>query len=127
MTVQLDTNSLIELATLVSDFGDSIEQWLSDGNHISASTIAWSEFCNGPLTNSAREAAVISLNGKILDFDREMAERASFLFNSTGRRRGSHADCMIAATAIISDSPLSTLNLKDFERFVPYGLRLHSF
>jgi len=127
MTVQLDTNSLAELVIPVSDFGDSILRWVSDGNQISVSTIAWSEFCNGPLTSEAREAAEISLNGRILPFDQAMAEKASQLFNATGRRRGSHSDCMIAATAIISNAPLSTLNLKDFNRFIPCGLRIRSF
>jgi hypothetical protein len=34
---------------------------------------------------------------------------------------------VIAATDIISDAPLSTLKLKDFERFAPHGLRIHTF
>lgn len=127
MTVQLDTNSMAELVVPVSAVGDAIDQWVSDGNQIAASAVAWSEFCNGPLTSEAREAAAISLNGGIVPLDRAMAEKAALLFNATGRRRGSHSDCMIAATAILSDAPLSTLNLKDFERFVPYGLRLHHF
>jgi len=124
MTVQLDTNSLAELVIPVSAVGDAIEQWVSNGNELATSAVAWSEFCNGPLTS---EAAVISISGRVLPLDRAMAKKAAQLFNATGRRRGSHADCMIAACAIISDAPLSTLNLKDFERFIPIGLRLHFF
>lgn len=127
MIVQLDTNLLTELVIPISIIGDSIDIWLSDGNQIAVSTIAWSEFCNGPLTKDARDTTVTSLNGGIVPFDQPMAEKASQLFNATGRRRGSHADCMIAATAILSDAPLATLNLKDFSRFIPFGLRLHSF
>ena len=124
MTVQLDTNSLAELVIPVSAVGDAIEQWVSNGNELATSAVAWSEFCNGPLT---REAAVISISGRVLPLDRAMDKKAAQLFNATGRRRGSHADCMIAACAIISDAPLSTLNLKDFEHFIPIGLRLHFF
>lgn len=127
MTVQLDTNSLAELVIPVSAVGDAIDQWVSDGNELATSAVAWSEFCNGPLTSEAREAAVISISGRVLPLDRAMAEKAAQLFNATGRRRGSHADCMIAACAIISEAPLSTLNLKDLERFIPFGLRLYSF
>lgn len=127
MTVQLDTNSLAELVIPVSAVSDAIDQWVSDGNQLATSAVVWSEFCNGPLTSEAREAAVISLSGRIVPLDRVMAEKAAQLFNATGRRRGSHADCMIAACAILSDTPLSTLNRKDFERFTPYGLRLHTF
>ncbi len=43
------------------------------------------------------------------------------------RRRNSRHDCLIAACAIVSDAPISNLNLQDFERFIPFGLRLHSF
>ena len=127
MTVQLDTNLLVELVIPVSTVGDAIDQWVSDGNQLATCAVAWSEFCNGPLTSEALEVAVLSLNERIVPLDRAMAEKAALLFNATGRRRGSHSDCMIAATAIISDEPLSTLNLKDFERFIPFGLRLHSF
>ena len=127
MTVQLDTNSLVELVVSVSAVGDAIDHWVCDGNKLATCAVAWSEFCNGPLTSEAREAALISISGRIVPLDQLMAEKAAQLFNATGRRRGSHADCMIAACAIISDAPLSTMNTKDFERFIRFGLRLHFF
>lgn len=127
MTVHFDTNQLIQIGLTTSLTGEIVLPWLREGNIAAASMITWSEFCNGPLTPIRKIAINSILGGNILDFTKPMAELASLLFNATGRRRGSHSDCMIAATAIISDAPLSTLNFKDFERFVPHGLRLHTF
>jgi len=127
MTVHFDTNQLIQISLTTSLTGGEVLPWLKEGNIAAVSTITWSEFCNGPLTTARKNAIAQILDGNILDFTKPMAELASLLFNGSGRRRGSHADCMIAATAILSDAPLSTRNLKDFERFVPFGLRLHSF
>lgn len=127
MIVHFDTNELIQISLSTSITGGKVLPWLKAGNLAAVSTITWSEFCNGPLTAARKNAIISILDGNILDFTMEMGEMASVLFNCTGRRRGSHSDCMIAATAIISDAPLSTLNLKDFERFVPHGLRLHAF
>ncbi|NQX02602.1 hypothetical protein HQ447_18240, partial [bacterium] len=64
------------------------------------------------------------LDQKITDFTWREAEEAARLFNLSGRRRGSHADCMIAAAAIVSGMPLATFNRADFERLVPFGLLL---
>ncbi len=127
MTVQLDANCLVELATRNTRYSLMLEGWLEDGNSIETSSVAWSEFCNAPLTTESYENTLMTLAGKIIPLDREMAENASRIFNLGGRRRSSHSDCMIAACAILSNTPLSTLNLKDFERFIPHGLRLHSF
>ena len=127
MTLHFDTNELIQISITTSSTGEKLLPWLTEGNIAAVSTITWSEYCNGPVTMARRNAMVSILNGNIIDFTKPMAETASVLFNATGRRRGSHSDCMIAACAIFSDTPLSTFNLKDFERFVPHGLRLHKF
>lgn len=127
MTIHLDTNLLVEVGLKGSAMREPLIEWLKEGKHLAASTIAWSEFCNGPVGEKQMRLTERAIEDRILDFTKPMAETASLLFNQSGRRRGSHADCMIAACAILSDAPLSTLNLKDFERFVPFGLRLHSF
>lgn len=127
MIIHLDTNLLVEVGLSGSLVRASLITCLKNGHHLATSTIAWSEFCNGPLDEKQLRATEAALDNRILAFTQSMAEMASFLFNKTGRRRGSHSDCMIAATAIISDAPLCTRNTRDFERFVPFGLRLHTF
>jgi predicted nucleic acid-binding protein len=52
------------------------------------------------------------------------SETAAQLFNLGGRRRGTLADCMIAAVAIRAGAALATSNAKDFERFAPHGLTI---
>lgn len=124
VVIHLDTNILVDLVTAHSPQVAMIIQWLRDGEKLTASAIAWSEFCNGPHTREQKDAVRAILRGGIVPFTEEQAEQASRLFHFTGRRRGSHADCMIVAAALCHRQPVATHNLTDFERFIPYGLRL---
>ena len=126
VTLHLDTNLLIDLVTAGSPHIALIRQWLRDGEKLGASAIAWSEFCNGPLTTEQKDSVFNVLEGRVADFTYRAAEDASRLFHRTGRRRGSHADCMIAATAMAAGLPVATRNIKDFERFVPFGMKLRA-
>lgn len=122
--IHLDTNILIDLVTIGSPQIGLIRQWLADDEALAVSSIAWSEFCNGPHTREQKDAVHAILGRRVVPFDETQAEQASRLFHYTGRRRGSHADCMIAAAAICSQAPVATRNVKDFEKFVPHGLTL---
>ena len=126
VVIHLDTNILIDLVTSHSAQVAMVHGWLKSNIPLAASAVTWSEFCNGPIPLAKKQLIEQILGDNIIDFTQPMAETASFLFNKTGRR-SSHSDCMIAATAIISDAPLCTQNIKDFERFIPFGLHLHSF
>lgn len=122
--IHLDTNLLVDLVTVGSEGGRRILGWLNDGSELGASAIAWSEFCNGPLTREQKDAAFRVLDGRITEFTWREAEEAARFFNLSGRRRGSHADCMIAATATLAGAALATINTEDFSRLVPLGLVL---
>jgi predicted nucleic acid-binding protein len=124
--IHLDTNILIDLVTAHSPQVPLIREWLSEGRILTTSSVAWSEFLNGPHSNSQKDAMRLILAGGIRPFDEEQAELASRLFHITGRRRGSHADCMIAAAALAKREVVATRNLKDFQRFVPHGLMLEA-
>lgn len=122
--IHLDTNLLIDLATAGSPHVSIIEKWLDAGESLGTSAIAWSEFCNGPHTKQQKDSVFAVLDREVSEFTWQQAEQASRLFHYTGRRRGSHADCMIAACAILKNVPVATRNIADFEKFVPHRLQL---
>ncbi len=127
VTVQLDTNLLVEYISGVTDLPSKLANWVRQENSLGTSAVAWSEFRNGSVSDENASRVLIALEGNVIGFERYMADKASLLYHATGRRRGSHSDCMIAACAIISGVPLATWNLQDFERFEPHGLKLHTF
>lgn len=122
--IHLDTNLLIDLVTAGSPHIELIRRWLAAGEKLAASSIAWSEFCNGPHSKAQKDAVFNVLDTNVIEFTCEMAEQASRLFHYTGRKRGSHADCMIAAAAMVKKVKIATRNIDDFKRFEPYGLQL---
>jgi predicted nucleic acid-binding protein len=122
--IHLDTNYLIGLAVPGSLPAHNVGNWLAADEPLAASTLAWTEFLNGPV--SADEIALVEsvIEEQLIAFEKPTAVLASKLFNQAGRRRGSRFDCLIAATAILMDAKLATENRKDFEPFVPFGLKL---
>lgn len=126
IVIHLDTNILIDIVTAHSPQVAMVRGWLSEGKTLTTSAVAWSEFLNGPHSHGQKDAVRAVLAGGIRPFDEEQAELASRLFHVTGRRRGSHADCMIAAAALARREVVATRNLKDFQRFVPHGLMLEA-
>lgn len=124
--IHLDTSYLVEIVTVGSAGGAKVRAWLKAGKSVTTCAVAWSEFCNGPLSKAQKDAVFAVLDRKVAEFTWREAEESARLFNLSGRRRGSHADCMIAAAAILSGMPLATINTADFQRLVPLGLMLES-
>lgn len=124
IVIHLDTNLLIDLVTCHSTQVNLIRGWLNQKIPLAASAVTWSEFCNGPHSKQQKDAVHAILKGGIHPFTEEQAEFASRLFHQTGRKRGSHADCMIAAAAFCTRQPIATRNVKDFERFTPFGVKM---
>jgi len=122
--IHLDTNYLIGLLVKGSPQASDVDGWLTAGQTLAASAIAWTEFLNGPVTPLEVRRADAVLQSRIIPFGQQEAVSAADLFNKTGRRRGSRFDCLIAATAIIARADVATVNQSDFKPFVPHGLKL---
>jgi predicted nucleic acid-binding protein len=122
--IHLDTNYLIGLPVKGAAVALDVDGWLAAGESLAASAIAWTEFLNGPVTPLAISRVGAVLQSRIVPFGQAEAALAAELFNKTGRRRGSRFDCLIAATAILSQAQVATVNESDFKTFVPYGLKL---
>lgn len=122
--IHLDTNYLIGLLVRGSREASEVDRWLAAGEPLAASAIAWSEFLNGPVTASEANQVEVVLQSQVVSFGKAEAALAADLFNKTGRRRGSRFDCLIAATAILQQASLATVNQSDFKAYTAHGLRL---
>jgi predicted nucleic acid-binding protein len=122
--IHLDTNYLVDLCTPGSAAAAEVRQWLANNEEVATSTIAWSEFVSGPVSQKDINAVEYILSGRLTVFSRDEAIMAGGLFNQTGRKRGSRMDCFIAATAICAGAQLATQNKNDFSIFIHSGLRL---
>src|SRR6266550_9641508 len=110
--IHFDTSFLIQALVPGSVPETKLQTWLTSGEDLGISSIAWSEFLCGPLT--ADDAAL----GEILfaapePFLASDASKAAELFNATGRRSRSLADCQIAAVALRCNASLATSNKSD--------------
>ena len=100
-----------------------LRQWLGAGETFGINVIVWAEFLCGPVTaDQIQLASQFVPNPEVLLPDD--AVRGAQLYNATGRRRGSLADCLIAASCLRLNSAIATENLADFRPFEPMSLRI---
>lgn len=119
--IHVDTSFLIRTWAGASLESARYQGWLRQGKAVQISAVAWTEFLCGPARIAAitDAAALLGEPQPLTGVDAVVAAR---LFNLTGRRRGSLADCCIAAIAMNAGAALATNDVADFRRFEPYGL-----
>lgn len=121
--IHFDTNFLIQATRDGSPAHNKFREWFAANESFGVSTVAWAEFLCGPLDATAEALArgIFPTPEMFTEADAVLAAR---LFNQTGRRSRSLADCMIAAVAIRCGAKVATINAADFQPFAQRGLVL---
>ena len=121
--IHFDTNFLIFTLIPGSAEDRRVLALRAAGESFNISAMAWAEFRCGPVTaeDVATAARMLPQTEPVTAED---AERGAELVNAGGRRRGSLADCLIAACCVRVGAELATNNLDDFRLFEPFGLRI---
>jgi predicted nucleic acid-binding protein len=123
--IVLDTNFLVMGLVPGSAQDSRLRRWLQAGEILAVNVIVWAEFLCGPVTaDHIRLASQLCPRPEVLL--PEDAARGAELYNATGRRRGSLADCLIASTCLRLNAAIATENVADFRPFEPLGLRVLS-
>ena len=121
--IHLDTNFLIHISVAGSAAHVQFAAWASAEEEVNVSSIAWAEFLCGPMDTTGETLArqTFPQPEPFLPAD---AALAASLFNRTGRRSRSLADCMVAAVAMRCGAQLATFNAGDFQPLTSHGLNL---
>jgi len=126
--IHLETNLLIGAEDETDAHHLTARLALARRDFFGCSAVVWMGLHSRPApTPLLRHAMESLLTGGILSFDVKTAELAGELFYSTGSKRRTRLDTIIAATAIVAGAELATTNPADFQVFVPHGLQLHLF
>lgn len=121
--IHFDTNFLVQITVAGSPADRQFHNWAAAQESFNISSIAWSEFLCGPL-DAAAESLARQIFPQPEPFLADDAVQAAKLFNQTGRRSRTLADCMIAAVAIRCGAKLASINTADFQPMVQHGLVL---
>ena len=121
--IHLDTNFLVDALVPTSKQSLLLTAWLENGHELGMSSVAWGEFLCGPVVENAvfLSRQIIPVLENLTGDDAELAAR---LFNQSGRRSKSFADCSIAAVAMRCNAGLASGNRADFEPLISFGLKL---
>jgi predicted nucleic acid-binding protein len=111
--IHLDTSFLIRAGVRGTPASDRLRAWLGRRAPVKISAIVWAEFLGGPVSATAMESAA-ELFGEPRAVSGVDATLAAQLYNTSGRRRGTLIDCLIAAAAINARAALATSNATDF-------------
>ncbi|MFM7179937.1 MAG: type II toxin-antitoxin system VapC family toxin [Verrucomicrobiales bacterium] len=125
--LHLDTNAIIALGDPSHAFFRAVEKCLEEGGSVCTDAVAWHEYIRGPVQPAEAARALLILENRVVELTRRTAETAAILFNATGRRRASTADCLIAASCMAEDATLLTQNVEDFKPFASHGLKIARF
>ena len=121
--IHLDTSFLIRGLVRGTAEDRFLREWLRRDIPLAISAVGWTEFLCGPVAAAEAELATRIVPDRV-PFTADDSVEAARLFNLSGRRRGSLADCMIAATAVRLHASLATTNPADFRRLESAGLQL---
>ncbi|HYZ73424.1 MAG TPA: PIN domain-containing protein [Chthoniobacterales bacterium] len=123
--IHVDTNLLIASVDPSHKHARHWQPLIASGDAFAASAVAWTEFQSYPISYDRLRALDRLILGGIVPFDRAQAELAGEIFQKTNARRKNRLDSMIAATAILAEAELATVNEADLKSFLPFGLELH--
>jgi len=123
--IHVDTNFLIASVDPSHKHSNLWRPLIASGDTIGTSAVAWTEFRSYSISYDQLRALDRLILGGILPFERAQADLAGELFQKTNSRRKNRLDSMIAATAILAEAALATVNQADFKSFLPFGLKLH--
>ena len=123
MTVHIDTSSLIDALTGPRRSLDKLIQLTVEGHRLAISTLVLYEWLRGPRTKDDLEAQEALLPAEsAVALGAAEAAMAAKLYKLLPRPRGREIDLAIAASAIVHNAAILTLNPGDFAD-VP-GVRL---
>lgn len=121
--IHLDSSFLVRALVPGTPEEGRLLRWYEERRVLGMSALAWGEFLCGPV-GPAEAGTAARVVHRHLPLGAREAVAGAELFNRTGRRSRSFADCLIAATALLDGAALATSNTADFQRFTDAGLVL---